>query len=151
MDRHLKIATWINLGIGGLVALHGFGGMLVGIVGSAWEGDPESILLHIFIGFLLGGPGIPWLVGGVGLLKGREWGRTMLVVLSFVALLVIPVGTAVGGYTLWVLMNPETRRLLALGRGVRARTPGSGAYDPAFAEAPGVGAADHAQAPRPAG
>jgi hypothetical protein len=151
MDRHLKIATWINLGIGGLVTLHGLGGMLVGIVVSAWEGDPESIWLHLFIGFILGVPGLPWLVGGVGLLKGKEWGRRMLVVLSFVALLFIPLGTAVGGYTLWVLMNPETRRLLALGRGRWAPAPASGAYDPAFAQALRADAADYAEPPRPAG
>jgi hypothetical protein len=50
--------------------------------------------------------------GGIGLLRHREWGRIVLMVVSFFNLLRIPFGTALGIYTLWVLMNDETIALM---------------------------------------
>lgn len=52
------------------------------------------------------------ITGGIGLLKNREWGRILLLVVSFFNLLRIPLGTMLGVYTLWVLMNDETITLL---------------------------------------
>jgi hypothetical protein len=45
------------------------------------------------------------LAAGVGLVRFRRWARSLVFVLSFVALLNIPLGTAVGGYSLWVLYH----------------------------------------------
>src|SRR5271170_7497792 len=41
---------------------------------------------------------------GWGLLQREEWARTFALVAGFVALLRIPLGTALGIYTLWVLL-----------------------------------------------
>jgi hypothetical protein len=51
------------------------------------------------------------IVGAVGVLKHKEWGRMILLVVSFINLLRIPLGTALGIYSIWVLMNDETIRL----------------------------------------
>ncbi len=54
---------------------------------------------------------IPALVGGAALLRGRPWARTALRVAAVPALLVLPVGTLLGAYTLWALhRNGETAR-----------------------------------------
>ncbi len=43
-------------------------------------------------------------IAGWGLLKHQDWARTVALVVGFVALLSVPVGTALGIYTLWVLL-----------------------------------------------
>jgi glucose uptake protein GlcU len=41
---------------------------------------------------------------GWGLLQREEWARTVALVVGFIALLRVPIGTALGIYTLWVLL-----------------------------------------------
>ena len=47
---------------------------------------------------------------GYGLLQRERWARTLTLVLSFLALLNIPLGTALGVYSLWVLLPEESDR-----------------------------------------
>ena len=41
---------------------------------------------------------------GVGLMQRESWGRIAALILAFLALLSVPFGTALGIYTLWVLL-----------------------------------------------
>ena len=152
MDLHLKIATWINLGLGALATASGVLGMLAGTALGLWHQDVEVFGWLFIFGLTSAAPGIPWLVGGWGLLKGKEWGRITLVVFSALALLAFPAGTLLGGYTLWVLLNPETRRILAEGGDGRAPVL-EPAYAPALAdvEARRTAGADYVERPRTAG
>lgn len=50
------------------------------------------------------------LLAGWGLLERQPWARMLALVLAFFALLPIGVGTALGIYTLWVLMPAESER-----------------------------------------
>jgi hypothetical protein len=59
--------------------------------------------------FMLGLAGI---VAGCGLLGRKNWARIMVTVLGIIALFNIPFGTALGVYTLWVVMRPETKELM---------------------------------------
>jgi hypothetical protein len=54
---------------------------------------------------------VPTLIGGIGLLKYREWARTLTIVMSAINLLSIPLGTALGIYGIWALTKDETRAL----------------------------------------
>jgi hypothetical protein len=54
---------------------------------------------------------IPGIIGGWALLKMKPWGRILALVMGFLSLLEIPLGTALGIYTIWALMNDETIRL----------------------------------------
>ncbi len=55
---------------------------------------------------------IPAIIGAIGLLKHKEWGRILVLIVSFFDLLHIPLGTVLGGYSIWVLFNNETIALL---------------------------------------
>ncbi len=48
--------------------------------------------------------GVVGLIAGWGLLERRSWARVLLIVLAFLSLLHPPLGTALGIYTLWVLL-----------------------------------------------
>ncbi len=48
-------------------------------------------------------------VAGWGLLQHEKWARILVLVLSFISLFTnIPFGTALGVYTMWVLMSSES-------------------------------------------
>jgi nitrate reductase NapE component len=48
------------------------------------------------------------IIAGAGVLHRKEWGRILLLIISFFNLLRVPLGTLLGGYSLWVLMKDET-------------------------------------------
>jgi hypothetical protein len=47
---------------------------------------------------------------GWGLLKRHDWARVLALVLSFISLFNIPFGTALGVYTMWVLLPSDSQR-----------------------------------------
>ena len=122
MDQHLKIVGWMHLvfgalGVLGAVVFGGFGA-IVGL----FSGEPGGLmaggvigLLAIFFGLLA----LPSLMGGWGLLNYKPWARILVIVLSVLNLLNIPFGTLIGGYSLWVLLNDETRQILRARGGQR--------------------------------
>jgi hypothetical protein len=57
---------------------------------------------------------LPCIIAGFGLLRYRQWARTLTIVLSAVNLMNVPLGTALGLYGLWVLLSPETEPLFAV-------------------------------------
>jgi hypothetical protein len=60
-------------------------------------------LLHL-IGWLLlirAGAGI---AAGIGLIQRLPWGRVFALIMGFISLVSIPFGTALGIYTIWVLL-----------------------------------------------
>lgn len=46
------------------------------------------------------------IAAGWGLIQRELWARTLAVVLGFIALINVPFGTALGIYTIWVLLSP---------------------------------------------
>ncbi len=59
---------------------------------------------------------VPGIIGGIGLLKMRPWARILILIMGFLALLEIPLGTALGIYTIWALMNDQTIKLFEQAR-----------------------------------
>jgi hypothetical protein len=62
---------------------------------------PALILLASILG----------LIAGIGLLSFQKWSRFMAMVLAAIGCFVFPVGTIIGIYSLWVLMQDETATL----------------------------------------
>ena len=56
---------------------------------------------------------LPGIIAGIGLLKLQPWARILAIVISALDLLNVPIGTALGVYGLWVLLQAETERLFA--------------------------------------
>ena len=50
-------------------------------------------------------------IGGLGLFSYRSWARILVMIVSALNCLNVPIGTAKGIYSLWVLMQPETIEL----------------------------------------
>ncbi len=79
--------------------------------GHMWMG--HTIRLDNFLGFLalIFGPlyllvGLPGIIGGWGLLLKKSWARILVLIVGIINLLHFPLGTALGIYTIWVLLQP---------------------------------------------
>jgi hypothetical protein len=121
MDTHVKVlgALEIALGVMGLfgaailLVIFGVGATAVGT-----SGDPDAAFALPIIGvtgmalvMFLAVLSLPGIVIGIGLMRRRPWARIAGIVLSIVSLMIMPFGTAVGVYGLWVLFKGETERL----------------------------------------
>ena len=51
---------------------------------------------------------VPGLIAGIGLLRGQGWSRILALIIGALDLLDIPLGTALGVYCFWVLLQDDT-------------------------------------------
>jgi hypothetical protein len=51
---------------------------------------------------------IPGLLAGLGLYRRKEWARILTIVLSVIEIFSFPIGTAIGIYSIWALVQPES-------------------------------------------
>lgn len=73
---------------------------------------PEVVLRFIgpmmhFIGVFLLAKAVAGIAAGIGILQRAGWSRMLAIVVACVSLLSVPFGTAIGVYTLWVLLSPN--------------------------------------------
>ncbi len=121
MERHITLVAVLHIAFGILGILAAIALWVVVVGGSFITGDDEVIAIASFIGciaslFLLF-VCIPGVIGGLGLLKRQSWARILVLIISALYLIKIPYGTALGIYSIWVLINDETKQLLASGNG----------------------------------
>ncbi len=77
------------------------------------NGPPPEITVWLrplisAVGWLILAKAAAGFFAGWGLLQRQEWARIVALVVGFVALLNVPIGTALGIYTLWVLLPRES-------------------------------------------
>jgi hypothetical protein len=115
MERHVTVLGILYIAFSAL-------GFLLAIIiftavvgGGIISGDSEAMAITGIVGpavalffVLLSAPGM---IGGIYLLKHRPWARILVLVLGFINLIEIPIGTALGIYTIWVLFKNETAQM----------------------------------------
>lgn len=105
----------LALGLGVLVIFSG----IVAIVGVSASLDELIVAVPVLavIGLLASSflivLSLPRLVAGIGLLRMRPWARVLTLIVSVFGCLDFPVGTALGGYGLWVLSHRDAAVLFA--------------------------------------
>ena len=115
MEKHLTAVAALQVGLSILGVLLGIFVfvLLTGIGVIAQEKEALFILSTIGTGvgvfFLV--ISVPGIIGGIGLFKRKEWARILVLILSAIDLLNIPIGTALGIYSIWVLVQKETIQL----------------------------------------
>jgi hypothetical protein len=129
---HIKIVGVLNIIMGsltaavGVIALLAMGtiaGFIAASISSVDSSDfrdatgaapiVAAIGIAVAVFFLL--LGLPSIIGGWGLMHFRPWSRVLMVIVSAFHLFHVPLGTALGVYGLWVLLNEESRRILESG------------------------------------
>lgn len=112
---HVTVLGWLFIIGGAIVLLLGVVGFLffagIGLFAGIDSGDLAAVGILSVIGtaglVFFGVLALPGLLAGYGLLKRRSWARILAIVLGIFELLNFPIGTAIGIYTLWVLLQED--------------------------------------------
>jgi len=106
-ETHVTVSAWLRIAYSGLLMLGGLfvGTILAGIGAATHDAIAYEILgtVAAVVGGLMLILSVPGLVAGIGLLSRASWSRVMALVLSAFDLIVFPIGTIVGTYTIFVL------------------------------------------------
>ena len=121
MKQHVSFVGALHIGFGilgvvGAFAIYfGFSFLLqfvdedpIAIEIFSYVGTALSIILLFFS--TLG------VIGGIGLFTYQPWARILVMIVSAINCLNVPVGTAKGVYSIWVLMQPETIELFEVSK-----------------------------------
>lgn len=115
MERHLTFVAVINIAFGFLGIFLGLVLFVVLIAAGFISGDPEAMTITTIVGIALACflilTSIPEIIGGFGLLKRKPWARVLVLILAVLDLMFIPIGTLIGVYELWVLLQEDTAKL----------------------------------------
>jgi len=123
METHVKVlgALQIAMGVFGLLGALALV-LIFGVASSAvgLSGDPDAAFALPIIGItgvalvsFLVALSLPSVVVGIGLIQRRPWARIGGIVLSILGMRMIPFGTILGVYGVWVLFSKETERLFS--------------------------------------
>jgi hypothetical protein len=125
MQTHVKVlgVLFIVVSALGVLTAIGIGAMfgIAGMAGAAADGEDAALALPILgltgglVTIILLTLSLPGLITGFGLLAYKSWARILGIVLAAINLLGFPIGTLLGIYGLWVLLNKDTERLFATG------------------------------------
>ena len=113
MKQHVSFVGALHIGFGALGLLGALAVyMVIRFTHAYVEYDPIASQLLPFIGNILtliivffSSLGI---IGGIGLFSYRPWARILVLIVSAINCLNVPIGTAKGVYSIWVLMQRET-------------------------------------------
>ena len=121
MERHVRILAILSRLWGALTVLLGIAMLLLAVGALALLAVPQGVAVGLaagltasmftiagFFALLWGGASL-W--SGILLHRHRPLGRVLALALGVVNLLVLPFGTALGIYALWVLLTNDGRRL----------------------------------------
>lgn len=117
MQTHVKVLGWLYIVLGVIGLLLAFVVFVAVFGGGLISGDEEAIAITALVATIVGGllflVSAPGIIAGLGLLGYRNWARILAMILGIINLPGFPVGTALGVYTLYVLLQDETSRLFA--------------------------------------
>ena len=116
LDKHIHLLGIFWIAHGGLMFLGGLFtfGLLFGF-SFLPELEPDGETILRVVAFCAAGLmwllSFPKIIAGVGLLRRKSWGRILALILAFLALFHVPLGTALGVYSLVVLLREDASRL----------------------------------------
>lgn len=116
MKQHVSFVGALHIGFG-LLGLAGAMAIFFGFqfIFEFIEDDPMAQKILSYIGnavaLILVFFSSLGIIGGAGLFSYRSWARILVMIVSAMNCLNVPVGTAKGIYSIWVLMQPETIEL----------------------------------------
>jgi len=113
LHMHVQIVGWLNIVANSIFLLLGICGFVffagLGVFAAADSGDAVALPILGLVGaaglVFFAVLALPGLLAGFGLLKREKWGQILGIVVGVLSLFNIPVGTALGAYTLFILFQ----------------------------------------------
>jgi len=115
MEKHVNVVAALHIGLsifGIVIAI--IIGIVLGLVGGFIDDPVASKIIPIVATVAIWAViifSIPGIIAGIGLFRKKEWARILTLILSVIKLMNVPIGTAVGAYSIWVLIQDETTAL----------------------------------------
>jgi len=121
MQKHITVVGALRIGsaIVGLMAA----AIIVlltlgpGLIAHCVDGNDEALAILAMIGVpialffvVLSAADI---IGGIGILRHKNWARYLVMIHSVLDIFNVPIGTALGVYCIWVLAQDETARIFS--------------------------------------
>lgn len=112
MEKHINVVAALQIGLSIfnlLIALLIFTifKLVIGFVDDQNGEMVLSIIANVIaIAFIV--LSVPGILAGLGLYKRQEWARILTLVLSVIEIFSFPFGTAIGIYSIWALIQPES-------------------------------------------
>src|SRR5690606_18693506 len=94
----------------------------IGVISGEAEAVAVLGLVGMFVSGILVVLALPGMIAGYGLLRRKEWGRILAIIIGILSLINFPIGTVIGVYALWVLFQESA---LAYFEGMSAAPPAS--------------------------
>ena len=112
MHQHVTILGWLYIVANAIVLLIGLCGLLffvsIGAIGAANDDlvafgvlSTIGMVALLFFGVLA----LPGILAGYGLLKRKQWGQILALIVGILGVFNVPIGTLIGIYTLFVLLQ----------------------------------------------
>ena len=113
LHTHVQILGWLRIIGAALTAVIGLGLLmfLAGIgVFATWESGEAApfwvlSMVSLFVGGLMVLLALPSLLAGIGLLRRKEWGRILALIVGVFDLFNFPIGTLIAAYSFYVLLQ----------------------------------------------
>ncbi len=117
MEGHVKIVAWLHIIYSIFYACIGVLMMLIMTGAGFIAQDKTAFLVTSGIGAMIAAVlfiiAVPGIIAGVGLLKMRPWARILAIIVGALHLLSFPLGTALGVYTIVVMVNDGVAAMFA--------------------------------------
>lgn len=111
MERHINVVAALQIGfavLGLFIAALFF--TFFHLLGDFVDDNDANLVLGIIANVIMVVTviiSIPGILAGIGLFKRKEWARILTLIFSVINLINFPLGTAVGIYSIWALVQPE--------------------------------------------
>lgn len=112
MEKHINVVAALQIGLSIFNLLIAFliftvlklvGGFVDDVNATTILSIVADVLAIVFIVV-----SVPGILAGMGLYKRKEWARILTLILSVIEIFSFPFGTAIGIYSIWALIQPET-------------------------------------------
>lgn len=112
MEKHINVVAALQIGLSIFTLLIvALAYTVFNVIGSFID-EPEGKMVLAIIGNVIAVflvfVSIPGLIAGIGLYRRKEWARILTIVISVIDLFNFPLGTAIGIYSIWAMVQPET-------------------------------------------
>jgi hypothetical protein len=113
LHLHVQILGWLRIAGAALMLVIGVFLLIflagLGVFSGAASGDAAPCwvltLVALFVGGLMVVLALPGLLAGIGLLRRKEWGRILALIVGVFDLLNFPIGTLIAVYSFYVLLQ----------------------------------------------
>lgn len=111
MEKHINIVGILHIIMGALGILTGLLIYTILHLIGDFSDDAQANMVLSIVATVLAAIMIicsfPGIIGGVGVMKRKQWGRILILIISILNLINFPFGTALGVYSIWALVQPE--------------------------------------------